>query len=88
MAVVVVVVVVVVVFVVVVTVVVAAAAADIIITVITVMVVLVAKVAHRLHMAKVTNYLLADRDTEPYYVAVHIPGSKVGKQTFYHYCQY
>ena len=28
-------------------------------------------------MAKVTNYVLADRDAEPYYVAVHIPGSKV-----------
>jgi len=28
-------------------------------------------------MAKVTNYVLADRDSEPYYVAVHIPGSKV-----------
>jgi len=28
-------------------------------------------------MAKVTNYVLADRDSAPYYVAVHIPGSKV-----------
>jgi len=33
--------------------------------------------AHKLHMAKVNNYLLAERDTEPYYVAVHVPGSKV-----------
>jgi len=30
-------------------------------------------------MAKVANYVLADRDSEPYYVAVHIPGSKVKK---------
>jgi len=37
----------------------------------------VGKVAHRLHMAKVTNYVLAERDSEPYYIAVHIPGSKV-----------
>ena len=42
----------------------------------------VGKVAHRLHMAKVTNYVLADRDTEPYYVAVHIPGSKVKMSLF------
>lgn len=34
------------------------------------------KIAHRLHMAKITNYILADRDSEPYYVAVHLPGSK------------
>jgi len=39
----------------------------------------VGKIAHRLHMAKVANYVLADRDSEPYYVAVHIPGSKVKK---------
>jgi len=44
----------------------------------------VGKVAHRLHMAKVTNYVLAARDAEPYYVAVHIPGSKV--QTAFRYC--
>jgi len=39
--------------------------------------VLAGSVARRLHMAKVTNYLLADRDSDPYYVAVHIPGTKV-----------
>jgi translation initiation factor 2A len=33
-------------------------------------------VKHKLHMAKVTNYMLAERDTEPYYVAVHMPGAK------------
>jgi len=44
--------------------------------------VFVGKIAHRLHMAKVSNYVLAKRDSEPYYVAVHIPGSKVIHRLF------
>jgi len=35
-------------------------------------------------MAKITNYVLADRDSEPYYVAVHLPGSKV--KSIVNYC--
>ena len=38
---------------------------------------LVDVVASKLHLQKIANYALAVKRGQPYYVAVHVPGTKV-----------